>query len=59
MSDIVIDNITRAEAMGREQYATFVNHTSLRWINLSIIIFKKTIFNCLNQVKSKILPQQS
>ena len=24
-----IDNITRAEAMGREQYETFVNHTSL------------------------------
>ena len=24
-----IDNITIAEAMGREQYATFVNHTSL------------------------------
>ena len=24
-----IDNISRAEAMGREQYETFVNHTSL------------------------------
>ena len=24
--------------MGREQYETFVNHTSLRWINHSMII---------------------
>ena len=24
-----INNITRAEAMGREQYGTFVNHTSI------------------------------
>ena len=36
MSDNAIDNITRAEAMGKEQYQTFVNHTSLRWINHSM-----------------------
>ena len=54
MSDNDIDNITRAEAMGREQYATFGNHTSLRWINHSMIILRKTVFNCLNQVKGKI-----
>ena len=59
MPDNAIDNITRAEAMGREQYETFVNHTSLRWINHSMIILRKTIFNCLNQVKGKICPQQS
>ena len=59
MSDKAIDNITRAEAMGREQYETFVNHTSLRWINHSMIILGKTVFNCLNQVKGKIHPHQS
>ena len=59
MSDNTIDNITRAEAMGREQYETFVNHTSLRWINHSMIILRKTVFNCLNQVKGKNHPHQS
>ena len=59
MSDNVIDNITKAEAMGREQYETVVNHTSLRLINHSMIILRKTIFNCLNQVKEKNLLQQS
>ena len=59
MSDNATDNITRAEAMGREQYETFVNHTALRWINHSMIILRKTIFNCLNQVKVQIRLQQS
>ena len=45
--------------MGREQYEIFVNQTSLRWINHSMIILRKTIFKCLYEVKGKNRPQQS
>ena len=38
MSDNAIDDIARAEAIGSEQYDTFGNHTSLRWINHSMIL---------------------